>query len=981
MKKYLLMLLSAFFVLSVWAQERTVTGTVTDGETGETVPGANVVEKGTTNGTTTDLDGNFSLKVSEGTTLIVSFVGYRQSEIVVGARSVIDVALELDVAQLAEVVVVGYGTQDKKEITSSVASVKAEDFNQGLVNNPAQLIQGKVGGLTVARPGGDPNGNYTIRLRGVNTFGAQSEPLVVIDGVIGGSLNTVDPNDIASMDVLKDGSAAAIYGTRGSAGVILITTKSGVAGKTQVDYNASVAFDQVANTIEFFDASEYRNQVVNAGLGGTDFGSDTDWVDEVTSVGVSHVHNLSMSGGAKGTSYRASVNLRDVEGIGIKSGFTQINARLNLTQKALNDNLTFQTNLSITTRDSEFGFDDSFRYAVVANPTLPVLFNGAEGTTGEGGYAERPIFDFFNPVAISELNSDEGSDIDILGSFKAEYDFSDILDGFRWSVFYSQQREQESRGQYLSRQSKFLDGVGRGGVASRGTQINSNELFETTFNYDNTFGVVDLAVLGGYSFQEFFNEGFGAGGGNLITDAFGYNNLSAAQDFPNGLGGVGSFANSNRLIAFFGRVNLNIDGTYFISMSARQEGSSRFGENEKWGLFPAVSAGVNLTNLVSIPGVDQLKLRGSWGQTGNQPGESYLSLRRFGPQGSFFFDGAYIPSFGPQSNPNPDLKWEVKNEIDFGFDFTVLDGKLSGTFDWYQRNTTDLLFLIDVPVPPNFFSQTWSNVGEMQNTGFEFAFDYAAYDDGKFSYKTGFNFATFSTEIVQLDVPELFIANMGSPGQNDTRLARVAEGEDLGQIWLPRQIGINEDGTPEFADLSGDGVYDPNDRADAYEAGNGLPDFTIGWNNSFTYGNWDLNFFLRGAFGHDLLNSYRGFYENFEGTTVNNYNVVKGPELTTELTRATVSDSHVESASFLRMDNATIGYTVPVSEDSGIRRLRIFASIQNAFTITDYSGIDPEVRYEDLDDPDNPNALAPGIERRNTYFTTRTFSFGVNFGF
>lgn len=976
MKKYLLMLFSAFFVLSVWAQERTITGTVTDGTTQETVPGANVIEKGTTNGTTTDLDGNFSLSVQDGATLIVSFVGYQQAEIVVGARSVIDVSLELDVAQLAEVVVVGYGTQEKKEITSSVASVKAEDFNQGLVNNPAQLIQGKVGGLTVAKPGGDPNGNYTIRLRGVNTFGAQSEPLVVIDGVIGGSLGTVDPNDIASIDVLKDGSAAAIYGTRGSAGVILITTKAGVAGKTQVDYNASVAFDQVANTIEFFDAAEYR-----AVDGANDLGGNTDWVDEVTSIGVSHVHNLSMSGGAQGTTYRASINLRDVEGIGIKSGFTQVNARLNLTQKALNDNFTFQTNLSITTKDSEFGFDDSFRYAITANPTLPVFYSGTAGTTDVGGYAERDIFDFFNPVAISELNDNDGSDIRILGSFKAEYDFSDVVDGLRASVFYSQQRESEIRGQYFSSDSKFGGGNTNSGNAARRTDVKFNELIETTLNYDNTFGITDLSVLAGYSYQDFFNEGFGAAGGNFLTDAFTYNNLGASLDFPNGLGGVFSYANSNRLIAFFGRVNLNIDGTYFISASARQEGSSRFGEDEKWGLFPAISAGVNITNLVDLPGVDQLKFRGSWGQTGNQPSQSYLSLRRFGPAGSFFFNGNYIPSYGPQSNPNPNLKWEVKNEIDFGIDFSLNGGKISGTVDWYQRNTTDLLFLINVPVPPNLFNQTWSNVGEMKNTGFEFAVDYLAVDNGNFSYKTGVNFATFNTEIVALDVDELFIANMGSPGQNDTRLARVAVGEELGQLWLARFEGINEDGTVALADLSGDGAYDPNDNADKYAAGNGLPDFTVGWNNSLTFGRFDLNLFFRGAFGHDLLNSYRGFYENFETTTVGNYNIVRGDGLSSNLRGAVVNDSHVEDASFLKLDNATISYNFPIAESTGFRKFRMFFSVQNAFVITGYKGIDPEVRYEDLDDPDNPNALAPGIERRNTYFTTRAYTVGFNLGF
>ncbi len=992
MKKFLLLILVYVSALGVTlAQDRSISGTVTDAETGEGIPGANVVIKGTSTGTITDFNGEYKLNAPDGTTLVFTYVGYATSEVEVGARSVVDVQLGLDVQALEEIVVVGYGTQEKKEITSAVSSVKEEDFNKGTVNDPAQLLAGKVPGLNVTRAGGDPNGGFNIRLRGVSTVGANSEPLVVIDGVIGGSLSTVDPNDIASIDVLKDGSAAAIYGTRGSSGVILITTKTGKEGKVQVDYNASIAVENVANTVDNMNASEYTSQP-----GSRDLGGDTDWIDEVTETGVTQVHNLSMSGGTSSTSYRASVNLRDADGIGINSGFTQLNARLNLSQKAFDDKLTLSLNLSTTTKEAQFGFEESFRYGVISNPTMPVRIDqNGNGLTEQGGYAQRDIFDYFNPVAIAEQNINDGRDTRLLASIRADYY---LLDNLKVGVFYSAQTENELRGEYYSKDSRFR-GANRNGIALRTTEYDYNELFELTANYDQTFGNTDFAFLGGYSYQDFEDEGFGMLGGNFLTDAFTYNNMGAALDFANGLGGVGSYRNTSKLIAFFGRANFNIDGTYFISASARYEGSSRFGDNNKWGLFPAVSAGVTLSNLFDISGVDNLKLRASYGRTGNIPADPYQSLQRYGPTGNFLQNGSYGPSYGPQSNANPDLAWETKDEIDIGLDFAALNGRLTGTFDWYTRTTKDLLLDVNVPVPPNLFNTTLINIGELKNNGVELALNFAAVNNSNFSWTPGVNFATFNTEVVSLtsgdlsfgEGGQLFRAPMGAPGQNDTRLVRVREGDQLGQLWGAVQIGINDDGTPEFADLDGDGSF-CNCDDDRQVIGDGLPSFTIGINNSFTFGNFDLNFFLRGAMGHDLINTYRGFYENLDPTTVGNYNVVNTENFDPNVTAARVNSIHVEDASFLRLDNMTLGYNVALNPGSAFRRLRLFISGQNLFTITGYTGVDPEVRYTDpgpndngggfginFDDDEDP--LSPGIERRDTYFTTRILTFGLNLGF
>jgi TonB-linked SusC/RagA family outer membrane protein len=986
----LLMLVATSMAL---AQEKVVTGKVVSEDDGSAIPGVNVLEKGTSNGTVTDAEGNFRISVGSTATLVFSFVGYSSQESVVGAQSVINISLPSDVTSLSEVVVVGYGTQEKKELTSAVTSVKAEEFNKGTVNDPLQLLQGKVAGLNISRAGGDPNGSFNVRLRGVGTVGANAAPLVVIDGVIGGSLNTVDPNDIASIDVLKDGSAAAIYGSRGGSGVILVTTKAGKSGKVTVDYNGSYAVQTLANRMSFMTADEYK-QVPGA----VNLGSSTDWLDVVTQTGKAQVHNVSLSGGTSQTTYRAAVNYRNSQGIAINSGFAQLNARLNLTQKALKDRATVNLNISTTSKDSDFGFTESLRYAVIANPTMPVYDNTTTSPTAGGrygGYAERDIFDFFNPLAIAEQNKYEGADNRLLMSVRGEYDFTDFVDGLRVAAFYSNQRESDLRGEYYAKNAKFR-GAGRNGLASRWVDMRYNELFETTVNYDKSFGNTNLGLLGGYSYQDFYNEGFGAQGGNFLVNEFSYNNLGAALDFDRGLGNVYSYANSNKLIAFFGRANFNVNETYLLSMSARYEGSSRFGAENKWGLFPAISAGATLSNLIDIPAVNSLKLRASYGVTGNQPNDSYLSIQRVGPVGNFFYNGGYTNSYGYISNANPNLQWETKGEFDIGADFVMVNSRLTGTIDYYIRSTTNMILPVNVPQPPNLYRETWVNIGEMKNSGFELTLNFAAVNTGDFSWVVGGNVATYNTQMVSLTSGEfsfgsggvLYRAGMGAPGQNAFNLVRVKEGEDLGQLWGPVQIGVQSNGTPLFEDINGDGGAYCDCDADKTVIGDGLPDLTVGFNNTFTYKNFDMNIFLRGVFGHDLVNSYRGFYENLESTTVGNYNVVNTKYYDPTITKAIVNSTHIEKADFVRLDNMTIGYNVKLGSGKAVRSLRLFASGQNLFTITGYTGVDPEPRYVDRIDGDGggrpattDDGLSSGIERRSTYFTSRTYTFGLNLGF
>ncbi|MGB3849149.1 MAG: SusC/RagA family TonB-linked outer membrane protein [Tunicatimonas sp.] len=978
----------------LYAQEKTVTGNVSSDAEGA-LPGVNVLLKGTSTGTVTDLDGNYRLSVPEaGGTLVFTSIGYASQEVEIGNQSTIDIGLAEDIKALDEIVVIGYGTQEKKEITSAVTSVKAEDFNGGNVNNPSQLIQGKVAGLVIARPGGDPTGNFNIRLRGTSSATGNTSPLIIIDGVPGADLNSVDPSDIASIDVLKDGSAAAIYGTRATNGVILVTTKSGVTGEPKINYNGYVATDLIANQVDVLNADEYRQLVNDPNFAfsnpNLDLGSSTDWFDEVTQVPISHVHNLALSGGTEKTTYRVALNYRDIEALGKNSGFDQLNSRLNLRQKALDDRLTFDVILGITNRnlsgfdqpDTQFNLGDdgqsndgnpAFRFATIYNPTAPIF----QEDQSFGGFYQAPgAFNYDNPRAIVEQLRFDGIERNITSNFRASFE---LIEGLNASAFYSAQRDNRQVN-FFAPKDAYTVGLNANGRAERFMQEELNQLFEATLNLDRKVGDnSSIEALAGYSYQYLTNEGFFVGAGNFLTNRFTYNNIGASEDLARNINpNFGSGKESSTLIAGFARVNFNYNDLFYVQGVVRREGSSKFGANNEWAWFPAASAGVNIANLTTIPQVDELKFRVGYGITGSLPEQNYVSLPRLTTLGGrFFYNGNYIQPYGPGSNPNPDLKWERKGEINVGVDFSLFNFRINGSVDVYDRTTTDLIYDVPVPVPPNQFPRSLLNLGELNNRGVEVTLDGALVRGEGFNYSMGFNFALNRTELVSLSSDEfdfgdqVLIANLGAPGLNATNLIRVKEGEPLGQIYGPKYVGISDEGRWIFEDLNGDDKIDGNDET---VIGNGLPDFTLGLNNTLSYGRWDLNFFLRGSFGHDLVNTFRAFYE--VPKVINSYNILKSAtegdvRFLTEDAR--FSSYHVEDASFLRLDNATLGYNFNVENVDFLSQVRVYVAAQNLFTLTNYTGVDSEVRFDD-----NGDNLAPGIERRNTYFLNRTFTVGLN---
>lgn len=975
----------SFTFMNLYAQDRVeVTGTVTDATDGSVLPGASVVVQGSEEltgamiGTVTGMDGTFTIRVPENlNVLTVSFIGYISQNVEIDGRTSINIQMQPDVRLLGDVVVVGYGVQDRREITSAVASVSEDRFVTGNINEAQQLLQGKVAGLIITRPGADPEQGFNIRLRGLSTIGAQKEPLVVIDGIIGGSFDSVDPRDIESIEVLKDASASAIYGTRGASGVILITTKSGGAlpeGGVSVTYSGQVSSSIVANRMEMMTADQYR-QLPAAGFTISDFGASTNWWEEITQNAYTHSHNLAIAGGNATTSYRLSGSYRDIEGIQKGTTSQRLNTRLNLQHRALDDRLTLTGILSITDRQADVGNPSVFRYATTHNPTAPI-FN-ADGT-----FREITGFDRYNPIAMNELQTIDTEFNRINLSLRGEYDFSDIVDGLSGAVFYSREKSDFFRGEYRSKNLDWGDGMGRNGLAFRRSDESRNQLFETTANYRQTFSAVRLESVAGYSYQEFAFQGQGATAGNFPSDATLYHNLSLSGDISDGRASMFSYRNTNKLVAFFGRANFTIDNTYFASATYRREGSTRFGIGNKWGDFYAVSVGAELTNLIDIPFADQFKVRASYGETGQDAPSSGLSRLRFNTQGNFLVDGNFIPALAPASNPNPDLKWEVKREWNVGLDFAFFNDRFSGSLDYYQNVTSDLLLNFTVPVPPNIFPQQWVNIGELSNKGFEAALDYLAVNKQDFTWRTGITFSTQETILESLSSGDLqfgdrqLISNVGSPGLNNTPMIRVQEGRPIGELWGKRFAGISTSGEWLFFNANGDIVRSAEtSEADDQVIGNGMPDFQLGFDNTIRYKNWDLNMFWRGAFGHDLANSFNIFYKN--PNTAFGWNVTTTAlELSDLREDPQFSSFYVEDASFMRLENLTIGYTFDLRAGSPLRNMRLYASGNNLWTITNYTGVDPEVRFED-----NGNPLAPGIERRDQWFTQTSFVFGIDIGF
>jgi len=808
--------------------------------------------------------------------------------------------------------------------------------------------------------------------------------LIVLDGVIGATLDAVDPNDIETFDVLKDASAAAIYGTRGAAGVILITTKKGSTKKgiTSVTINTFGTVEQPTNFIPILSTDEFLAR------GGLDYGSNTDWRREVTQTAVNGTVNASITGGFENTSFLASVNYRNNDGIVRGTNRETLNTRFNINHGAFNNRLRMNMQLAFTSTDAQNVNEEAVRYATIYNPTAPI-FENTEGAQRFGGYFQRPLFDFYNPVALINQQSFNTEIRSALYSYRAEYDISDK---FTIASQFSQDRLSVAQSNFWSRQD-FETGFGRFGQASQDVRNFTNTVWNGTLRFEDEIAdrLNFTFLLGAETqIQEFRQVGVSVT--RFLFDQ-GPNNLGAGGlRFGPGTG-LGSDANRSVLNSLFGRANFNYNNTYFLSASLRAETFSGFGRDNQTGLFPAVSAGADFTQIFDMGVFSQFKPRASFGVVGQLPPSPTLALGIFGNglriplDPSEPFNSAFV-GINQLANPNPQLQWETTQEFTVGLDYALFNGKVTGQMDYYRRTISDLIFNVEVPVgapnqflPGNFYTANniWANLADLRSGGFEFLASVNNLDLGNgILWTPSINFTIYNRARIgnigvgDLGLPEIRRGVPGSPGQNNNPIVWNKEGERIGDFYGPRMLGLTDGG--EYI-LSGE-------NPEEFERlGNALPRGDFGFSNTFVYGNWDLNFLARGSWGHLIYNSFRGFYENADGASNTWNSVITRNTPTNPLVTSTptFSDLYLERGDFLRLDNLQFGYNIPVSA-ANVNGLRIYGGVQNLFTITQFSGVDPEVRWGDPGDG-GLDPLAPGIERRNTYFLPRIWTMGLTVTF
>ena len=967
------LILSAFLMMCTFAfaQQGTVTGKVID-DLGEPVIGANVIVKGTTTGIITDVDGNFSLSVNDikKNILVISFVGYNTVEEPLRGRTKVGIKLESSVINLGEVVAIGYGTQTRRQITGSVANVSEKDFNTGVTREATDLLQGRVAGLNITSGSGDVSSAPQIRLRGTSTLQNDQGPMIVIDGVPGGDMSTVSPSDIESISVLKDASSAAIYGSRSAGGVILITTKRGSGGKTQVSYDGYVAMSTLANKPDLLTADEWRDYAKNNGYADTmgqydQYGANTDWFDVISRTGISQNHALSLSGGTSKSNYRASVTYLKNDGVIRDNSSERLNFRFQFQQRAINDRLR----IGLTGAGTMMNFTPTYGYNfVLAYNMLPVwpVYN-ADGT-----WHEQVGYDQGNPLHNIEANTRENKGVRFYGTGDLQFT---IVDGLNIKAMLYKSRNQMEYSQYYD--STTDAGRDDGGYAYRSSNTRDKELMEWTLDYDKTFNEVHkVNALLGYSWEENTYQSMSAANRSFTTDGLGANNLGAGQDLRPA--DVGSSKNEYRLISMFARANYSFGEKYMVTATIRRDGSSKFGANHKWGWFPSASAAWGISQeafMEDVKWVSDLKLRAGWGVTGNQDGLSpYKTLELYGSSGKYYDNGKWLTAYKISQNANPDLKWEETSMLNIGLDFQLFKGRLGGTIEWYSKQTTDMLYTYNVPSPPYLYRSMMANVGDMSNKGIEVLLNFDAIKTKNFSWNTTLNLAHNKNEVTRLSndqftTDRIYAGDAWVRGGSGGTTHVVEEGYPIGQFYGWQCEGI-KDGKYILKDMNDDGQISEDDRT---YIGDAQPDLTFGWNNSFRYKNIDFSFFFRGSIGQKVMNHVRMAYAQSGGLI--GANALNDP-LTYELKEVPKYCSYyIEDGSFVRLDNVTLGYTFNTKNIGWLQKARIYATGQNLFLITGYKGLDPETNVGRND------GLAPGVEDREFYPKARTFTFGVNLTF
>ena len=1016
-----------------FAQSKTVSGVVSD-EVGP-VPGVGVFLKGnSTVGTSTDADGRYTLSgLPSDAVLVFNALGFAEVEEVVGNRTTINVTLAEDALMLSETVVIGYGTQRKGDITSAVASVKPEDFTVGNLQDASDMIRGKVAGLSITKSSGDPNAGSTIRLRGTTTINGDLTPLILVDGVPG-DMGTVAPENIADISVLKDASAAAIYGTRGANGVILITTKSGKRGdNVNVTYSGYAAVSTFAKKADFFTAEDIKNGY--NGIDGDkltsfkDAGSATDWLGEISRPGFTHNNSLSISGGTKSTTYAASVSYRGEQGVIKSTDNNELKMTFDVSQYLFNDILKLNLNLvKGIHKNSSADPSYAYRQALIRNPTAPIYTEDASGR--QVYHEEFGRFQYYNPVSIltENIGDTQSEWTNLAGNITLE-----PIKGWRTNLMMSTHRsnsmsENFKSKYYYSNYSQWInsgDSKGYNGSASKSQSNSISNYLDLTSQYDALWDKHRFSAMAGYSYTYNMYQGFSGWNSDFPTEAFLYNSLGQGSNYildEDGklkrlLAGASSYKNDSKLVAFFGRISYGYDDRYNVMLSFRREGSSKFGKNHKWGNFPSASASWNIHNEEFMADtkhwLSNFKLRAGWGVTGIIPGSSYASLVTYGydTYNKFYnpATGQWEKALAATQNPNPDIHWETSNEINVGIDMGFFADRLSFSIDVYNKTTNGLLYNYGVPLPPNLHNSILANVGVMNNKGIEVFINAIPVQTKNFEWVSTLTMSHNSNKLVSLsnDLYETadYLNTGGISDPVSVSTHRVEVGKATGTFWGLKSVGAispngkwiveiprdvyNADGTIKYA--AGQWVeYSTELNDDQYRQylGTGVPQVNLSWGNTFQYKGFDLGVQLSSQLGFYILNNQRLFYQNNSiaynrlrcaSDALPVYDLeTKQPTgesklLSTTQTQGFVSE-FLERGDYVKVDNVTLGYTFNTKKNKHVKAARLYLSGDNLAVLTGYSGLDPEIA--------NGNPFwGAGIDDRDKYPTIRSFTFGVNLTF
>jgi TonB-linked SusC/RagA family outer membrane protein len=963
----------------------TIKGVVKDAK-GDPLPGVTILVKGTDQSTATAANGSFTIRAAKGKVLQFRFIGFDQKEFTVGDEGNITVTLAENQKALNEVVVVGYGTSKKKELTSAIATVKAEQFNAGVVATPADLLEGKVAGLNITNDG-NPNGTATVTLRGPSTVrAAGSTPFYVIDGVPDADFKLLAPADIASIDVLKDASAAAIYGTRATNGVIIVTTKKAKPGQLRMTYDAYASIDKISNSFKVASADQLRAYVKANGQSFTpanDNGGNTDWQKAVErSSGFSQNHNLSFGGGTDKTTYGGSLNYLNNQGIVKTSNLKRIIGRLNVSQKTLNDKLKLDFSVSNSVSNSGLLVNDIPLYT--SNGQNPGLFKSivqylptrtiynADGTL----YNDPTLKLGYNPVGLITNDTYQQKISLLLANTRAELQ---LPFGLLYNLNVAYQSRTTNNNTYYNSASELAPSLG--GKATRSTYEDTKKLFENYLTYSHNWNNKhDFKALFGYSYDETtVGNGFQSVAQGFPSDATSYYNLGLGnQTGVNAdLGNTSTSFNTLRLISFYSRLNYSYLGKYILQASIRRDGSNAFGTNNRWGYFPAVSAAwrvIDESFMKSQTLFDDLKLRVGYGQTGNALGfNPYTPQTLYSSTGSFYYNGAYTSAIGITQNPNPNLKWESTATLNGGIDFSLFKGLLGGSVDVYNKKTTNMIFDVPVSLINNFVNITTSNVGSMSNKGVEIALNGTPIKTEDFTWSSYGNIAFNKNRITSMgtNLSKIYVGDPEGPGQSGIKVSIIEAGYPLGEFYTLKYIG-RPNGVSTYMGANGQPTTTPT-SADQTYAGNAQPTYTFGWGNDFTYKKFSLNFFFRGQGGNKIMNASLASFNQPTQASAHGVPVLTLSEPGNDVNANLYSTRYLESGTFVRLSNATLSYKTKISGNY-IHGLRLYVTGTNLFIITKYKGVDPELNLS-LNNQSSGQFI--GVDSNNFYPKTRSFLAGV----